>query len=115
MSDLRRQRLLKQFHKDMSDIFLKINKNFFNDKMISVSEVRLTSDLSIAKIYLSCFPSKDPDIFLDKVNSLKNKIRFELGNKIKNQMRKVPELRFFIDNSFDEIEKIDELLKKNNR
>ena len=115
MSGLRNQRLTKQIQKDLSDIFLRLNKSNFNGKMISISEVRLSPDLSIAKAYLSIFPSKSAQEIVDEIeNNFKSKIRFELGNKIRNQVRKIPELRFYLDISFDEMEKIDKLLKKDN-
>jgi len=114
MSSLRIQRLTKQMHKDLSDIFLGVNRNYFQGKMISVSEVRLSPDLSIAKVYLSIFPSEGAEEVLAGVDNLRNQIRLEFGNKIRHQVRKVPELRFYNDISFDEIEKIDKLLKEDN-
>lgn len=115
MNNLRHQRLTKQIHKDLSEIFLLINKNHFQGKMISVSEVRLSPDLSIAKIYLSIFPSKNAEKIIEDIENIKNQIRFELGNKIRHQVKKIPELRFHLDLSFDKMEKIDKLLKKDKK
>ncbi len=115
MNNLRHQRLTKQIHKDLSEIFLLINKNHFQGKMISVSEVRLSPDLSIAKIYLSIFPSKNAEKIIEDIENIKNQIRFELGNKIRHQVKKIPELRFQLDLSFDKMEKIDKLLKKDKK
>lgn len=114
MSGLRHQRITKQIHKDLSDIFIRINKTNFQGKMISISEVRLTPDLSIAKSYISVFPSADGQAVIDEIETMTSQIRLELGNKIRHQVRKVPELRFYLDVSFDEMEKIDKLLKGDN-
>ena len=114
MNDLRLKKLSKQIQKDLSDILITINKDNFQGKMLSVSEVRLSSDLSIAKIYVSVFPSKDAQNVVDDISEMTNKIRYQLGNKIRHQVRKVPELRFMLDITFDEIEKIDKLLNEDN-
>jgi len=111
MSGIRHQKLTKQIHKDLSHIFISINKTYFNGKMLSVSEVRLTPDLSIAKTYISVFPSSEGEKIIEEIQTMTNQIRFELGNKIRHQMRKVPELKFYLDISFDEMEKIDKLIK----
>lgn len=114
MNDLRMKRLSKQIQKDLSDILIRINKDHFQGKMISISEVRLTPDLSIAKVFLSIFPSENSDDVVKQVSEMTNQIRYELGNKIRNQVRKIPELRFALDVTFDEMEKIDKLLKEDN-
>ena len=79
--------------------------------MITVTVVRMSPDLSLAKIYLSFFPVKENE---DPLSSLKEhtaEIRYELGNKVHNQLRIIPELAFFVDDSLDYIEKIEKLLK----
>lgn len=114
MNDLRMKKLSKQIQKDLSDILIQINKDHFKGKMISISEVRLTSDLSIAKVFLSIFPSENSDEIVKSIVEMTNKIRYELGNKIRHQVRKIPELRFALDLTFDEMEKIDKLLKEDN-
>lgn len=111
MNNLRIKRISKQIQKDLSDIISEIARNEYRGKMISVSEVRLTEDLSIAKVFLSIFPVDDSQIIIDEIELQNKQIRFELGNKIRNQVRKIPELRFVLDTSFDEMEKIDNLLK----
>ncbi len=112
MNDLRMKKLSKQIQKDLSDILMPINKDNFKGKMISVSEVRLTPDLSIAKVFLSVFPSEKADDVVNFISEMTNKIRYELGNKIRHQVRKIPELRFALDTTFDEMDKIDKLLKE---
>ncbi len=115
MKGLRNERLSKQIQKDLSDIFLTINRDYFQGKMISVSEVRLTKDLSIAKVYLSIFPSENAEKIIAEITAMTSQIRFQLGNKLRHQVRKIPELRFYLDTTFDEIEKIDKLLNINKK
>lgn len=79
--------------------------------LISVSKVKVTSDLSQAKAYLSVFPSKNAEKILKELNLLKPKIKHELAQRTRNQLRRMPELLFYIDDSLEYIEKIDKSLK----
>ena len=79
--------------------------------MITVTTVRISPDLSVAKIYLSIFPPKETEETLAAVKEIIPQIRHELGNLVRNQLRIVPELVFYIDDSLDYIEKIENLLK----
>ena len=79
--------------------------------MVSVSVVRVSPDLGIAKAYLSVFPSEKGNEVVEHLNSNIKAIRFELGNRVRHQLRIIPEVRFYIDDSLDYIEHIDELLK----
>lgn len=80
--------------------------------MISVTRAKISPDLSICTAYLSVFPSEKGEEILTNINANSKQIRYELGTRVRNQMRIIPELRFFIDDSLDYIEHIDELLKK---
>ena len=80
--------------------------------MISVTRVRVSPDLSICTAYLSVFPSERSTELLNNIESNLKTIRYELGTRIHNQLRIIPELRFFIDDSLDYIDRIDELVKK---
>ena len=80
--------------------------------MISVTRAKISPDLSICTGYLSVFPSNKGEEILANINANSKQIRYELGTRVRNQMRIIPELRFFIDDSLDYIEHIDELLKK---
>ncbi|UOY08905.1 30S ribosome-binding factor RbfA [Muricauda sp. SCSIO 64092] len=79
--------------------------------LISVTKVSITTDLSIAKIYVSIFPPKEANALLDGIRSNKALIKHELAQRTKNQLRRVPELHFYLDDSLDYIEKIEESLK----
>lgn len=83
----------------------------FGPELISVTEVRITPDLSIAKVYLSIFPTNNKRAIMDAVDEQNSTLRFELGNRVKSQLRKIPELHFYLDDTLDQLEKIDNLLK----
>jgi ribosome-binding factor A len=80
--------------------------------MVSVTRCRISPDLSICTAYLSVFPSEKGEEIINNVNANVKTIRYDLGTKVRNQLRIIPELRFFIDDSLDYIDHIDELLKK---
>ena len=80
--------------------------------LVSVTRVRVSPDLSICTAYLSIFPSDKGDELLKNIQANDKAIRFDLGRRVRNQLRIIPELRFFIDDSLDYIDRIDELLKK---
>lgn len=102
--------------KDLGDIFLRYAKNISGTLgrgvLISVSEVRISPDLSIAHAYLSVFPSELANQILAQVQEDQKTIRFELGNMEHNQLRIIPELNFHIDTTLDKMAHIDELLGK---
>lgn len=87
-----------------------IRKNNINNLVISVSKVNVTSDLSIAKVHLSVFPTEKAGEILAAVKSNAPLIKHDLAQRVKNQLRKVPNLIFYIDDSLDYIEKIDKAL-----
>ena len=80
--------------------------------MVSVTRVRVSPDLSICTAYLSIFPSERGEELMANINKNEKQIRYELGTRVRHQLRIIPELRFFIDDSLDYIDRIDELLKK---
>lgn len=80
--------------------------------MVSVTRVKVSPDLSICTAYLSIFPSDKAEELLGNINANVSSIRYELGQKVRNQLRIIPELRFFGDDSLDYLERIDDLLKK---
>ena len=80
--------------------------------MVSVTRVRVSPDLSICTAYISIFPSEKSEELLQNIQRNTSQVRYELGTRVRNQLRIIPELRFFIDDSLDYIERIDELLQK---
>lgn len=80
--------------------------------LVSVTRVRISPDLSVCTVYLSIFPSEKGEEIMANIKANEKTLRYELGRRVHNQLRIIPELRFFIDDSLDYLEHIDELLKK---
>lgn len=111
MESTRQKKVARLLQKELGTIFQR-NMTEFGGKMITVTTVRISPDLSVAKVYLSIFPKeKEGDKTLNQVNHKTPHIRHELGNIVRNQLRIIPELNFFEDDSLDYIEKIENLLK----
>lgn len=110
MDSTRQNRIAKLIQKELADIFLHDSSPVY-DCMITVTKTTITRDLSIARGYISIFNADDTEETLKKVRSNAKEIRFRLGQKVKNQLRIVPSLEFFIDDSLDYIENIENLLK----
>ena len=111
MDSTRQQKINRLLQKELAEIFRKESRILFKGKLISVTVVRVTPDLSLAKIYLSIFPSDDIREMLKEIRIMNPKIRGMLGHQIGKQVRIIPELEFYIDDSLDYIQHIDELLK----
>ena len=80
--------------------------------LVSVSACRISPDLSVCRVYLSIFPSNRSEEIVKNINENMKSVRYELGTRVRYQLRIIPELKFFVDDSLDYIEHIDELLKK---
>ena len=111
MESTRQKKVSRLIQKEMADIFLRKGGELAHGKMISITKVRISPDLSVAKIYISIYPSSGSDEVMKSINDLSSRIRFEMGQKIRQQLRIVPEIAFFIDDSLDYIDNIERLLK----
>lgn len=111
MQETRQNRIARLLQKELSLIF-QSQTRMMHGVMVSVTRARVSPDLSICTAYLSVFPSEKGEELLKNIESNIKTIRYELGTRVHNQLRIIPELRFFIDDSLDYIERIDELLKK---
>ena len=111
METTRQNKISRLIQKELSEIFLLQTKSM-NGVLVSVSAVRITPDMSIARVYLSVFPSERSQEIVKNINDNKKSIRYELGTRVRHQLRIIPELKFFVDDSLDYAERIDELLKK---
>lgn len=97
--------------KELAEIFQSQTRQM-NGVLVSVTRVKISPDLSICSAYLSIFPSEKSEELLANITENEKTIRYELGKRVRNQLRIIPELRFFKDDSLDYIDRIDELLKK---
>ena len=111
METTRQNKIARLIQKELSEIFLLQTKSM-PGVLVSVSIVRISPDMSYARVYLSVFPSERSEEIVKNINANMKSIRFELGNRVRHQLRIIPELKFFVDDSLDYAEKIDELLKK---
>lgn len=111
MQETRQNRIARLLQKELSLIFQMQTKQM-HGVLISVTNVKVSPDLSICTAHLSIFPSERGEEILENINRTTTQIRYELGTRVRNQLRIIPELRFHIDDSLDYIERIDELLKK---
>ena len=111
MDSIRQNKVARLIQRDLSEMFQQEYKEYTEGAMLSVTAVRVSPDLSYAKIYVSIFPSERVEAVMKSLEEKNKSIRFILGKKVGKQMRIVPELRFFVDDSLDYIDKIDELLK----
>ncbi|MCD8165444.1 MAG: 30S ribosome-binding factor RbfA [Bacteroides sp.] len=111
METTRQSKIARLLQKELSDIFL-LQTKAMSGTLVSVSVVRISPDLSIARVYLSVFPSEKSEEIVKNINMNTKTIRYELGTRVRHQLRIIPELKFFVDDSLDYIEKIDSLLKE---
>lgn len=112
MEETNRQRKIAGvLQKDLVDVLQKAAQDGMQGVIISVSKVSVTADLGVAKVYLSVFPSDKRDTILEGVQSNTPLIRHEMAKRTRNQLRRMPELLFFGDDSLDYIESIDKSLR----
>ncbi|MGZ3901491.1 MAG: 30S ribosome-binding factor RbfA [Bacteroidia bacterium] len=112
MESVRQQKVSKLIQKELAEIFRSNSKTLFGGAFITVTVVRISPDLGAAKVYLSIMAAKDKKALFKLVEDQTSVIRKKLGQQVGKQLRVVPELAFFIDDSLDYAMKIDELLKK---
>ena len=109
----RQQKINNLLQKEVATLLQQaIRAGSVNNLLVSVTKVHVTSDLSISKVYLSIFPTKDSNSYLKTLQENSYQIRYDLAKKMKNQLRKVPELHFYLDDSLDYIEVIDKELNE---
>ena len=112
MDSTRQNKISRLLQKDLAEIIQKEGRDLFPGVMVSVTNVRISPDLSIARVYLSIFPSEKGAAVLLEIKKHTSKIRGLLGIKVGKQLRIVPQLDFHIDDSLDYIDNIDRLLKE---
>jgi len=111
MNSTRLQKIERLIQKDLGELFLSETRQL-PGTLISVTKVRMSPDFGLSKAYLSIFPSERGKEILENINHQKKTIRYELGLRIGKQVRRVPELSFYLDDSIDYLENIDHLLNR---
>lgn len=112
MESKRQQKYSKLLQKELAEIFQKDAKSLFGSAFITVTEVKVSPDLGYAKVYLSYLMVENKKEELQKVKDLKSKIRGILGPKIRNQVRIIPQLEFYLDETQDHAAKMEQLFDK---
>ena len=108
---IRQKKISSVIQEALNEIFQKLGLNMLEGGMVTITQVNVTSDLLVARVQLRFYNIKDPQTALDNMHVSMNEIRHQLGNKIKNQVRRVPTLEFFKDDSLDHAFRVEELLK----
>lgn len=112
MDSMRQKKVSRLIQRDLGEIFMREGKEVTMGTMVSVTTVRISPDLGTAKVYLSIFPVPPDKTVFDHIKENASKIRYFLGKRAGKQLRVIPELQFYIDDSLDYIDNIDRLLKE---
>jgi len=107
----RQQKYAKLIQKELSDIFQKDKRGILDNAFITIADVRINPDLSVAKVYISMLLAKEKDKTLERINKRKSEIRKALGNKIAKQVRIIPELIFYKDEVEENATRMDDIIK----
>ncbi|MDR2917044.1 MAG: 30S ribosome-binding factor RbfA [Tannerella sp.] len=111
MEGTRLNKIGRLLQKELSELFRK-QTAVMHGTLVTVSAVRVSPDLGVAKVYLSIFPSEKGNELLNAIEKNKKSLRYDLGQIVRTQLRVIPELVFYLDDSLDYVENIDKLLKK---
>ena len=110
----RQQKFGRLIQKELSEIFQRDKRGILENTFVTIADVKMSPDLGVAKIYISMMLAKDKQQTLEKLNTRKSEVRKALGEKIRKQVRVIPELIFFIDETEENAYKLEELLKNLN-
>jgi ribosome-binding factor A len=111
MESNRQKKINQLLQEELAEIFRKQSSDMGNNILISVTDVQVSSDLGIAKVFLSIFPQEYRNPLMKEIQMVKSQIRKILGSKLAKQLRQIPELIFYLDTSLDDVEKIEKALK----
>ncbi|MDB5121172.1 MAG: rbfA [Sphingobacteriales bacterium] len=112
METKRQQKFAGIIQKDLAEIFQREGSNYLPNTMVTVTKVRITPDLAIARVYLSFFNSSNPTLAINTLKSHAGEIRYKLGAKIRDQARIVPQLDFFLDDTSEYVQHMEKIFDK---
>lgn len=110
----RQKQVARLIQEEMTSLFQKEGLSIVQGGMVSLSKVMVTPDLLEARIYLSFFKIESPEALLAGIKEKTGELRGALGNKLRNQLRRIPELQFFLDDTLDHVERMEDLFKRIN-
>lgn len=114
MDSTRQQKFSRLIQKELAELFAREGKHFVGNAFVTITRVKVTPDLAIARIYISLFKQKNPQELIKNLEGQMHEIRGKLGQRIRSQARHIPELSFFLDDTLDYAEKMDSLFKNLN-
>lgn len=109
MESKRQQKFARVIQKDLGEIFQREGNNYLPNSMITVTKVRATPDLGIVRVFLSFFNTPDAESAIKTIREKTSEIRYTLGKRIKDQVRGVPQLEFFVDDTNEYVDRIDKI------
>ncbi len=112
MESKRQQKFAGVIQKDLAEIFQREGMSFLPNTLVTITKVRITPDLAIARVFLSFFNTNNTSLSLNTVKAHASEIRYKLGARIKNQARIVPQLEFFLDDTNSYVERMDQIFDK---
>ena len=112
MESTRQKKVSRLLQKELAEILRQKTRELAKGKLLTVTTVRVSPDLGLAKVYLSVFPSDKNEQTLENISNNTPRIRNELGSKVRKQLRIIPEIAFYLDDSLDYIDNIDSILNK---
>ena len=110
MTTTRQHKVSRLLQKELGDYFQKRGPEMTGGKMVTVTVVRISPDLGLAKVYLSLFPGNGNAAALEAINHAGHSVRSEMGRRLRHQLKHIPEFAFYLDDSLDYIDRIDNLL-----
>jgi len=114
MESMRQQKMGRQLQKELSDIFLRHGRDYFGQHLVTITQVKVSPDLGLAKVYLSAFPNTGTDALFEALDKKKNEVRKHLGHQIGKRTRIIPELAFYHDEVDEHASKMDQLISSLN-
>ena len=113
MTESKRQKQVAGvLHEELTSIFTKMGLNMIEGSLVSISSVKVTPDLLEARIYLSLFPADKSEITLNRIEDASHEIKRTLASKVKHQLRRMPELKYFIDDTLEQVFKLEKLFEQ---
>lgn len=112
MESKRQLKFARQIQKDLADLFQQEGSSFFPNNFVTVTKVRVTPDLGMARIYLSFLNSSTAQQSMNSIKAQQGEIRYKLGKRIKDQVRVIPELEFFIDDTQEYVSKMNKIFEE---
>lgn len=111
MESRRQQQIAREIQKEIGHLFQKSGPSIYGNAFVTVTHVKITPDLLIARIYLSVYNTEEKQKVIDTIQAQHSEIRYRLGNAMRHQLRRIPELEFFLDDSLDYVYKMEEIFK----